>query len=135
MPAAAVPDSKTVRLIHLSLLAGILLFLGVALVARKPLPGAADSPLPLIMLAAGIPLLLLSQLLRARIPARPASEPVDAWWATHYSRAMIVWSLVEAASLMGLVSFWITGNQLSLALPAVGLVLFVVTAPGRLAGE
>ena len=135
MPAAAPPDSKTVRLVHLSLIAGILLFLGVALVTRKPTAGAADSPLPVIMLAAGVPLLVLSQLVRARIPARLATEPADAWWPAHYSRAMIVWSLIEAASLMGLVSFWVTGNQISLGLPAAGLVLFVLTAPGRLAGE
>jgi hypothetical protein len=134
MPATA-PDARSIRFIHLSLLAGVLLFLAVALFARSDTPAPGSSRLDVILLVVAIPLLLLSQVLRARLPARRATERADDWWQTHYTGAVIVWSLIEGASLMGIVGFWLTGNSLPLAATAGGVVLFMLTAPGRLAAE
>ena len=131
----AAPDSKSIRLIHLSLLAGVLLFLAVSLFVRSGSPVDGDSRLPLVLLAASLPPLLLSLVLKSRIPPRRAAESADAWWQAHYTRAVIVWSLIEGASLLGVVAFWLTGQSLPLAATAAGILLFGLTAPGRLASE
>lgn len=136
MPATSTaPDTNTVRLIHLSLILGVLLFLAVALFVRSG-PAAVTGPrIPTLLVVAGVPILILAQVLRARIAPRRAGERSAAWWQTNLTRAIVVWSLVEAASLLGVVGFWLTGSRLPLALTAAGIVLFVVSAPGRLAAE
>lgn len=133
--SSAAPDSKSIRLIHLSLLAGVLLFLAVALFVRSDASLSGESRIDLILLAVAVPLLVLALVLRARIPARRASEQPDGWWQTHYTRVVILWSLIESASLMGIVGFWLTGNSLPLAATAAGVFLFAITAPARLAAE
>lgn len=137
MPTAspAAPDSKSIRLIHLSLLAGVLLFLAVAMFVRSSNPVRAESRLDVVLLAVAVPVLMLALVLKARLPARLASERPDSWWRAHYTQAIIVWSLIEGASLMGIVGFWLTGNSLPLAATAAGVALFALTAPGRLAAE
>jgi hypothetical protein len=124
-----------VRLIHLSLVLGVLLFLAVALFVRRGPPAVAHPQIPTLVVVAGVPLLILSQLLRARLSSRRTAEPSDSWWQANLTPAIVVWSLIEGASLLGIVGFWITGNRLPLALTAAGIVLFVLAAPGRLAAE
>lgn len=136
MPSkAAATDTSTVRLIHLSLVLGVLLFLAVALFVRTGPVAITDPRLPTLLVVAGVPILILAQVLRSRIAPRRAGEPSAVWWQANLTRAILVWSLVEAASLLGIVGFWLTGNRLPLALTAAGVVLFMVSAPGRLAAD
>lgn len=136
MPATSTAsDTNTARLIHVSLILGVLLFLAVALFVRTGPATVTDPRVPAALIVVGIPILILAQVLRSRIAPRRAGERPAAWWQANLTRAILVWSLVEAASLLGIVGFWLTGSRLPLALTAAGIVLFVVAAPGRLAAE
>jgi hypothetical protein len=136
MPAkSAATDTNTVRLIHLSLILGVLLFLAVALFVRTGPAAVTDPRLPLLLVVVGVPMLILAQVLSSRIAPRRTGEPSVVWWQANLTRAIVVWSLVEGAALLGIVGFWLTGNRLPLALTAAGIVLFVVSAPGRLAAD
>lgn len=128
-------NSQSIRLIHLSLLAGVLIFLAVAHFARPESPPQGALRLDVILAVAAAPVLLLALVLRARVPARRASESLDSWWSAQGTTAIIVWSLIEGASLMGVVGYWLTGSTLPLAATAAGVFLFAITAPGRLAAE
>jgi hypothetical protein len=129
----AAPDLRAIRLIHLSLPLGVLLFVAVA-VAVRPAPTAA-APVASVTLAAGVAALVIAQLVRARIPARSAVQPLTEWWTANFGRAVAAWSLIEAGGLLGAVGFWLTGRPLPLAATAAALALFVLTAPSRLTGE
>lgn len=131
---APVPGPREIRLIHLALGLGVMLFLAVALVVRSGEPGRASS-LHLVLLGTGLATLVAALVLRARVSGRNAAQPAVEWWRDNYVSAMVVWSLIEAGSFMGIVGFWVTGNQLPLVVTAAGLVLFVLTAPARLSGE
>lgn len=138
MPTAtsAPPSAAALRLIHLALKLGVLLFLVVAFVVRRGTPPpAADVPLHIIMLLASLPPIVVALLLRSRLQARRSGESSDAWWAAHGTHAIVIWALVESAGLMGVVGYWVTGNALPLAATAVAFLLFAMTAPARLAGE
>lgn len=135
-PTSAGSAVPNVRLIHLSMPLGVLLFLGVALFVRasEPAPAGA-SPLPMIALAAGAPALLLALLLRSRLPSRASSTPEPAWWEANLGRVMVIWAMLEGAALLGVVAYFITGETPPLAVTAAALVLFAMVAPGRLANS
>ena len=131
----AAPDSRSIRIVHAALIAGVVLFLVVALVVRRGVEPPAGPPLHLFLFAAAGPVLLLALVMRSRIPVRSAAQPLDAWWREHYAQAIVVWSLIEGASFLGIVAFWLTGRAAPLAATGVGLLLFLATSPRRLTGE
>lgn len=134
-PSPTAPDPvPPIRLIHASLPVGVLLLLAVTL-ALRPAPAVApDSAVPFVLLAAGAAALIMALVLRGRLGARNTAEPAAAWWQANLTPAIIVWSLIEGGAMLGVVGYWVTGRPALLALPAAGLVLFLLTAPSRLEG-
>jgi hypothetical protein len=64
-------------------------------------------------------------------PASGTSE--DHWWQANLGRAIIVWALVEAPTLLGTVAYLLTHDFRTLIATLTGLFLFVNYRPTRLA--
>jgi len=64
-------------------------------------------------------------------PIRPGHSQDD-WWRENLGKAIVVWSLVEAPSLLGLVAYTLTRDFRTLIATFIGLLFFGSYRPGRL---
>jgi hypothetical protein len=64
-------------------------------------------------------------------PAPGTSQ--DDWWRANLTRAIGIWSLVEAPTLLGTLAYLITHDFRTLIATFIGLLLFVNYRPSRLA--
>jgi hypothetical protein len=124
--------SKTARVIHGALVAGVLLFAIVGRFALKPT--SADSwGLPLnnrVLLGVSLGACVLSLLLRGRVPKRSSDESADLFWSVAGPYAMRAWAPLEAASLLAVLVYTRSRSIAAVAVAAVALLLFVVLNPG-----
>lgn len=129
---------RQARLIHLALMAGIVLFTVVTALLGPPArpAGAAMSPMLLRVatFAGAAAAFVAAFILRTRITGGAPADP-ERFWQGNFTRAIVVWALLEAPCLLGTVVYYVTGDPLTLAITATGLLLFVVMAPGRLEGD
>ena len=56
----------------------------------------------------------------------------DEWWRENLGKAIVVWSLVEAPSLLGLVAYTLTRDFRTLIATFIGLLFFGSYRPSRL---
>ena len=129
--------SKTARLIHGALVAGVLLFAIVGHFALKP--SSADSAgLTLnnrVLLGLSLGACVLSLLLQGRVPKRSSDESADSFWSVAGPYAMRVWAPLEAASLLAVLDYTRTRSIAAVAVAAVALLLFLVLNPGYFEGR
>jgi hypothetical protein len=136
-PSAPVSPSITARIIHAALVLGVVLFYAVAwyVGSRLSMPISAVPDRRVLYLG----LFLLSAVLfgaavynAARLtPAGPGTSQDD-WWRANLGRAIGVWSLVEAPTLLGTVAYLITHDFRTLIATFIGLLFFVNYRPSRL---
>ncbi len=64
----------------------------------------------------------------------PVSQAVsqDQWWQANLGKAITIWALVEAPSLLGLVAYMLTHDFRTLIATLTGLLLFGNFRPSRL---
>jgi hypothetical protein len=65
-------------------------------------------------------------------PPSPGTSQ-DEWWKSNLGRAIVVWALVEAPAILGMVAFLLTHDFRTMIAPFTGLLLFVNYRPSRLA--
>ena len=123
---ATIPPAIRARIIHGALVIGILLFwvLGWALRDRS-LPAEALPDRRVLYIA-------LALVSAARLPAPVRGATEDDWWQANLGRAILVWALVEAPTLLGLVAYTLTRDFRTLLAPFIGLLLFANFRPRRL---
>lgn len=135
-PARAVaPTAKSVRLIHLSLLAGVLLFAGVAQFVLRPAsgngvaftPGVVSALLGAALLSCGLSLLLLRVM-----PRRSADESADLFWTRASTPAITAWAPAEGGILLAVIVYWQSGSSAAIVVGVIGLLIFIWLRPGRL---
>jgi hypothetical protein len=124
--------SKTARVIHGALVAGVLLF---AIVGHFALKQASADSAGLasnnrVLLGVSLGACVLSLLLRGRVPKRSANESADFFWSVAGPYAMQVWAPLEAAGLLSVLVYTWTRSVSAVAVAAVALLLFVVLNPG-----
>lgn len=56
----------------------------------------------------------------------------DEWWRVNLGKAVVVWALVEAPTLLGLVAYTLTQDFRALLATLTGLLLFGNFRPSRL---
>ena len=102
MPRAEPTPARTARILYLGLLAGPVLFAGVAL-ACFPLQTPVDQPVLLYTPFALAAVLFAGGLMiRTRIPQRTTvGSREEEWWRVNLPRALMVWSLFEGPALFG----------------------------------
>ena len=136
-PAAPVSPAITARIIHAALMVGVVLFWAVSWFA-----GATSRPVDTLpnrrVLHLG--LFLVSAVLfaaaaynAARLAPPGAGTSQDDWWRANLGRAIIVWSLIEAPTLLGTIAYLLTHDFRTLIATLAGLLFLVNYRPSRLA--
>lgn len=137
-PSAPVSPAISARIIHAALMLGVILFYAVAwyVGSRSSMPVSAVPDRRVLYLG----LFLLSAVLfgaagytAARLTPPAAGTSQDDWWRANLGRAIRVWSLVEAPTLLGTAAYLITHDFRTLIATFTGLLLFVNYRPSRLA--
>ena len=124
----------TTRLIHGSLILGVVFFaLVVYFVVR---PTRADATLPAVarsvLLSVSLTAAAMSLALRRRVPTRSREESADLFWTTAAAPALIAWASAESAGLLGVVLYMLDGTPLGLGVTAIAVAFLLVLAPARL---
>jgi hypothetical protein len=101
-----------------------------------PIPGA-----PIIAyVTAGFALVSIATslvLFRSKIPQRPMDQAPDDYWSMNEVRglAIVMWAMIEGASLFAWVGYFLTGAVLPAAVGAIAILILIVVRPGRLEGD
>lgn len=136
-PSAPVSPSISARIIHGSLVLGVLLFWFVAwfVAQRTALPVSALPERRVLYIA----LFLVSAALfggamftvnRLTPPSPGMSQ--DDWWRLNLGRAVLIWALVEGPALLGTVAYLLTRDFRALLATFAGLLFFGTYRPSRL---
>jgi hypothetical protein len=133
-----VSPAISARIIHAALMLGVVLFYVVAwyVGTKTSMPVSAVPDRRLLYLG----LFLLSAVLfgaaaytAGRLTPPAAGTSQDDWWQTNLGRAIVVWTLVEAPTLLGTSAYLLTHDFRTLIATFTGLLLFVNYRPSRLA--
>jgi hypothetical protein len=138
MPSnAPVSPAINARIIHAALVTGILMFWFVAWYLGRT-PGIPASALP-DRRVLYIALFLVSAALfgAAMFTARRLGHPApgtsqDEWWRLNLGKAVVIWALIEAPALLGLVAYTLTHDFRVLIATLTGLLLFGNYRPSQL---
>ena len=136
-PNSPVSPAISARIIHAALVLGVLTFwlVGWYIGQSSAVPAEALPDRRVLYVA----LALVSATLfggavftAARLgPIRPGGSQDD-WWHENLGKAIVVWSLVEAPSLLGLVAYSLTRDFRTLIATFIGLLFFGSYRPSRL---
>lgn len=136
-PGSAVSPAISAKIIHGSLVLGVVLFCLVAwyVAQQSALPVSALPDRRVLYIA----LFLVSATLfggamftvnRLAPPARGMSQ--DDWWRVNLGKAILVWALVEGPAILGTVAYLLTRDFRALLATFIGLLFFGTYRPSRL---
>jgi hypothetical protein len=135
-PGAPVSPSISARIIHAALVIGVMLFCLVAwYLARASLPVYAlpDRRVLYVALVLVSAILFGAAMFTAGRLTRPGpGTSQDEWWRVNLGKAVTIWALVEAPTLLGLVAYSLTHDFRTLIATLTGLLLFGNYRPSRL---
>ena len=136
-PGSPVSPAISARIIHASLVIGVVMFCLVAwyLGRASALPTYALPDRRVLYIA----LFLVSAMLfgAAMFTANRLGRPEpgtsqDEWWRVNLGKAVVIWALVEAPALLGLIAYTLTHDFRALIATLTGLLLFGNYRPSRL---
>ena len=136
-PNSPVSPAIRARIIHAALVLGVLTFwlVGWYIGQSSAVPAEALPDRRVLYVALALVSATLfggAMFTAARLgPIRPGSSQDD-WWRENLGKAIVVWSLVEAPSLLGLVAYTLTRDFRTLIATFIGLLFFGGYRPSRL---
>jgi len=143
--APSFAPSARLPLVHGSLLFSLLGMAGVFAFfllygSTGPLLGEASNLTLVAMALAGVSLVLTVVavgLLRPRLPPRPASQTLQAYWEApeQVRAALMLWVVIEQGGVVGLVGWLLTGSAAPAVAGLVAITAMVLHSPGYLAGR
>lgn len=136
-PGSPVSPAISARIIHASLVIGVLMFYLVAwylgrasAVPTYALPDRRVLYIALFLVSA---ILFGAAMFTASRLGRPApGTSQDEWWRVNLGKAVAIWALVEAPTLLGLIAYTFTHDFRALIATLTGLLLFGNYRPSRL---
>ena len=136
-PAAPVSPAISARIIHAALVIGVLMFCLVAWllgrVSAMPVYALPDRRVLYIALFLVSAILFGAAMFTASRLGRPApGTSQDEWWRVNLGKAVAIWALVEAPTLLGLIAYTLTHDFRALIATLTGLLLFGNYRPSRL---
>jgi hypothetical protein len=134
-PQTIAPAARTSRIIHASLIGGILLFGFICHFLLRPLlaPDVILSPSVVrILLGLSLAVCVTALLLRRRVPRRSTADSSDLFWTSATMPAMVTWALLEGATMLALFVYAATSSAAALAVAGVAVLLFALLNPGYL---
>jgi len=139
-PAAPESPAVSARIIHTALVLGVVMFYAAAwyIGTKTSMPISAVPERRVLYLG----LFLISAIVfgAAAYSASQLTPPgpgtsQDDWWRANLGRAIVVWGLIEAPTLLGTVAYLLTHDFRTLIATLAGLLLFVNYRPSRLVEE
>ncbi len=137
--AAGAPVSPSInaRIIHLALVLGVLIFWFVAWSLGRssamPVYALPDRRVLYVALVLVSAVLFGAAMFRAsRLGRVTPGTSQDEWWRANLGNAVVVWALVEAPALLGLIAYTFTHDFRVLIATLTGLLLFGAYRPSRL---
>jgi hypothetical protein len=136
-PAAPVSPAISARIIHAALVIGVLMFCLVAWYLGRtsvmPVYALPDRRVLYIALFLVSAILFGAAMFTASRLGPPApGTSQDEWWRINLGKAVTIWALVEAPTLLGLIAYTLTHDFRALIATLTGLLLFGNYRPGRL---
>jgi hypothetical protein len=140
-PGGPVSPALSARIIHAALVIGVLMFWLVAwylghspgVPASVPAEALPDRKVLYVALALVSAVLFGGAMFTAsRLGPIRAGASQDDWWRTNLGKAIVIWSLVEAPSLLGVVAYLLTRDFRTLIATFIGLLFFGSYRPSRL---
>ena len=130
---------RVIRIIHASLMAGIIVLLLVSVWAHRATPPPVESDSFTTLRYAGLAL-LAATLVALRLLPRPDPAPApgqgaDQWWVASQGRLIAMWATMEGAALFNAVVWFMTRDPTPLEAAAVALVMLFLLRPGRYLGS
>jgi hypothetical protein len=135
-PNSPVSPAISARIIHAALVLGVLTFwlvgwyIGQSAVPADTLPDRRVLYVALALVSAT--LFGGAMFTASRLGPIRSGTSQDDWWRQNLGKAIVVWSLVEAPSLLGLVAYVLTRDFRTLIATFIGLLLFASYRPSRL---
>lgn len=136
-PGGSVSPGISARIIHGSLVLGLMLFWLVAwfVAGRSALPISALPDRRVLYIA----LFLVSAALfggamftaNRLVPPAPGTSQDD-WWRSNLGKATLIWALAEAPAILGTIAYLLTRDFRALLATFAGLLLFGAYRPSRL---
>ena len=136
-PNSPVSPAISARIIHAALVLGVLTFwlVGWYIGQSSAVPAEALPDRRVLYVALALVSATLfggAMFTAARLgPIRPGGSQ-DEWWRENLGKAIVVWSLVEAPSLLGLVAYTLTRDFRTLIATFIGLLFLGSYRPSRL---
>jgi hypothetical protein len=139
-PAAPVSPAVSARIIHTALVLGVVMFYAAAwyIGTKTSMPISAVPDRRVLYLG----LFLISAIVfgaaafsASRLTPPGVGTSQDDWWRANLGRAIVVWGLIEAPTLLGTVAYLLTHDFRTLIATLAGLLFFVNYRPSRLAEE
>ena len=136
-PNSPISPAISARVIHAALVLGVLMFwlIGWHIGQSAAVPADALPDRRVLYVALALVSATLfggAMFTAARLgPTRPGRSQDD-WWRENLGKAIVVWSLVEAPSLLGLVAYSLTRDFRTLIATFIGLLFFGSYRPSRL---
>jgi hypothetical protein len=137
--AAGTPVSPSInaRIIHAALVLGVLIFWFVAWSLGRssamPVYALPDRRVLYVALVLVSAVLFGAAMFRASRLGRVApGTSQDEWWRANLGKAVVIWALVEAPALLGLIAYTFTHDFRVLIATLTGLLLFGAYRPSRL---
>ncbi len=142
MSPEQIAEARGVRMLHGTLIGGLVVILGLfSLIVRRlsgPLLRTDETTGTVAWALAGVALLDIALALlffRARLAPPVESGPPEAYWKPETrARALLFWILLEGAGIIACVGYVLTGHSAPLAAAVLALLTLIWHAPGRLAG-
>jgi hypothetical protein len=136
-PGAPVSPATSARIVHAALVVGVLMFCLVAWYLERasavPVYALPDRRVLYIALFLVSAILFGAAMFTANRLGRPApGTSQDEWWRVNLGRAVAIWALVEAPTLLGLIAYTLTHDFRVLIATLTGLLLFGNYRPSRL---
>jgi hypothetical protein len=136
-PSGVVSPSISARIIHAALVLGVLMFwlVGWYIGQSSAVPADALPDRRVLYVALAVVSAALfggAMFTVARLGPIRAGASQEDWWRENLGKAVVIWSLVEAPSLLGLVAYTLTHDFRTLIATFVGLLFFGSYRPSRL---
>jgi hypothetical protein len=136
-PSGVVSPSISARIIHAALVLGVLMFwlVGWYIGQSSAVPADALPDRRVLYVALAVVSAALfggAMFTVARLGPIRAGASQEDWWRENLGKAVVIWSLVEAPSLLGLVAYTLTHDFRTLIATFIGLLFFGSYRPSRL---
>jgi hypothetical protein len=136
-PGGPVSPGISAKIIHGALVVGVLMFCLIAWylgrTSAMPVYALPDRRVLYIALFLVSAILFGAAMFTANRLSRPApGTSQDEWWRVNLGKAVVIWALVEAPTLLGLIAYTLTQDFRALIATLTGLLLFGNFRPSRL---